>query len=330
MLYRWIVRCAWGTALAAALAYTATAQTDDFTRRLLDGQKLRSEDRYTEARALYRNLLSRVRQGQSNDRREALVENELGLDEQDSGNYAAAETAFNTGLQRVRTAAADNSLLITLETHLAELYIAESRAEDAEPILRRTLAAARASKTAHPLAVSVLNEDLAVVCIMRRKFAEPEGLLRESQVLIAKEFGPDDERLTSGLLTYAGFLAAQHRYAEAVVPAEHAWHILSVSSKPIPKPYQASALSVLGAVYYRVGRMDEALDCAHRSVDLALASLGPHHPRLGLYYGSYASILKAAGRGDEAKAMQRKAGEIMGQSAASLAGGYTVNVASLH
>jgi hypothetical protein len=165
-----ILRCALGTVIAAALASSAAAQPDDFIGRLRQGQQLRAHNRLADARTVYRDLLRDVREHPSNSRLEGLVLDNLALDEQDRGDYAAAETAYNHGLAAVQGLPADDYVLIGLKTHLSELSIAENRPEDAEPILRQSLAALRSSTTRDPMALAVTSEDLAVVCIMRRKF----------------------------------------------------------------------------------------------------------------------------------------------------------------
>jgi tetratricopeptide (TPR) repeat protein len=123
-------------------------------------------------------------------------------------------------------------------------------------------------------------------------------------------------------------LTAEHRYAEAVVPAERAWQILQASPIAIPRPYLASALGVLGMVYHHTGRTAEAKSYARQAVDMAEASLGPQHPRLGLYLANYAAILKQAGHRSEAKAIRKRADEIRDQNPAA-GTGYTINVAAL-
>jgi tetratricopeptide (TPR) repeat protein len=322
------VRFAPATALAAALVCAAAAQTEDFARRLAAGQQLRARDRFDDARTAFRDLLRDVRKENSDPRIEALVLDNLALDEQDSGDYPAAETAFNHGLAAFHTNHTADPTAIALKTHLAELYIAEVRSEDAEPLLRQAVETLRSSPLPDPMALSTAEEDLAVVSIMRRKFEEPETLLRHSQALVENTLGPDSPRLTASLLTYAGLLTAEHRYAEAVAPAERAWRILCHSASPVPKPYRASALSVLGAVYFHTGRLAEAESSARQSVELADQSLGPQHPRLGLYLLNYATILKQAGHKSDAKAVQKRADEIINQYPAA-GSGYTVNVASL-
>jgi tetratricopeptide (TPR) repeat protein len=106
--------------------------------------------------------------------------------------------------------------------------------------------------------------------------------------------------------------------------------ILTGSANQASRPYIASAWSVLGAVYFHVGRIEEAEFCARNSVELGDASLGPEHPRMALYLTNYAVILKAAGRKNEAKAARKRADEILALNPTAGSGGYTVNVASLH
>ena len=73
----------------------------------------------------------------------------------------------------------------------------------------------------------------------------------------------------------------------------------------------------------------EAVRSARESVEVGEASLGPVHPRLGLYLANYASILRWAGHKSQAKVIQKRADEIMEQHPSHSSGGYTVNVASL-
>jgi len=316
--------------MVAALTGGASAQPADFSQRLREGQLLRAHDRFAEARQVYRALLQDVRKDSSNHRLEALVLDNLGVDEQDSGDYAAAETAFNHGISVFSAqAAADDPILVALKSHLAELYIAEIRPDDAEPLLRQTVAALRSSRVPSPIQLSVSTEDLAVVFILRRKFAEPEVLLRDAQSLIENAVGPDDPRLTSSLMTYAGLLIAQHRFAAAIEPAERALRLVNTTAIPITKPYIASVLSVLSAVYFHAGRRADAISYAHKAVEIAEASLGPQHPRLGLYLANYAYILRSGGHRNEAKAAQKRADEIVEQHPLAASRGYTVNVAAL-
>jgi hypothetical protein len=89
------VRYVWGTALAASLACGAAAQPESAEKQLADAQELRTFGRFAEARAIYLGLLHEVRKNPSANRLAAVVLDCLGVDDQDSGHYPEAETAFN-------------------------------------------------------------------------------------------------------------------------------------------------------------------------------------------------------------------------------------------
>ncbi len=325
MVCRRTLHCALGL---AALAGIAAAQTDDFALRFAQGEILRGHDRYADARQLHAGLLRDVRNAHFDHRFEAQVLDNLAQDDQDCGDYAAAETAFNHGLATIAGRNADDPIVISLKTHLAELYLAENRPEDAEPLLRQSIDALRVASIPDPVGLSVVDEDLAVVRIMRHKLDATEALLREAQALLEEHLGPDSPGLSASLLTYGGLLMAQHRYTDAIEPAEYAWKILNNGPAFVPKPYRASALSVLAGIYYHADRLNEAADCARQSIDLAEASLGARHPRVGFYLANYAAILKKLGRKTEAKAAQKRAESILDENPSPGAGN-TVNVASL-
>src|SRR5450631_2847967 len=82
--------CAGGLALATALVANAAVPAGNFNARLMEGQKLRAESRFAEARATYQALLQDVRKQPSSEWMEALIFDSLGIDEQDSGDYGAS------------------------------------------------------------------------------------------------------------------------------------------------------------------------------------------------------------------------------------------------
>lgn len=156
-----IVQCIWGTALAAVLTGSAAGQTADLSKRIVEAQELRSQDRFIEARAVYQALLRDIRKDSASHHLEALVFDCLGVDEQDRRDFGAAETAYNQGLASVQTKTPDDPALIALPTHLAELYIAEIRPDDgcgmaapAGPIARRS---ACTTESAHPTSLGDLQ-----------------------------------------------------------------------------------------------------------------------------------------------------------------------------
>jgi tetratricopeptide (TPR) repeat protein len=115
----------------AGSAPGAAAQ-DDNNDNLAEGRQLSREGRYAEARVRLAAAL-RNAQRDSDTRSVAMILDCLGVNEEDSGDYRQAETYLNHGLSTIQPYSPYEPALIDLQTHLAELYMAEMRPEDAEP-----------------------------------------------------------------------------------------------------------------------------------------------------------------------------------------------------
>lgn len=324
MLLLKYLRWVWGAALAAALAFGATTETSGVDKQLLEGRQLRAQGRYAEARQAIDALLRDTQRVPPESHLAAVVLDELGMNEGNLGNYGEGETAFNRALAILHGSAADDPALSSVKIHLAELYLAEWRPADADPLLRQASAALRSAAPTDRVALAAAYNDLAVACVMLRKHQEAETLLRQAQALIAAEFGPDDPMVANSLVPLAGALLAQRRYDEAVTVAEQAWHNLQSASASVAEPDLAGVLNVLSVVYFHAGRTAEAESYGRQAVARAEAVLGPRHPRLGLYLANYAAILKRMGRKDQAKEMQHRADAILAQI--SRGAGHTISV----
>jgi tetratricopeptide (TPR) repeat protein len=313
-------------ALATALAVAASAQTNAF-ERLADGQKLRAQGRFAEARGLFAQLLA---EAEPDGHNAAVILDNIGINEQEFGDFAKSEAAFNRSLDILRASHFSDPILTAVKTHLAELYIAEQRSDDALSLLRQATAGLRAALHTNRLALSLTYDDLATVYVIKHKYEDAETLLRQSLGMLETELGPDDVGLTGCLLTMVGLDLAEHRYTEAVGPAERAWQILRTSAEPVSTAYRAATFSVLGAVYLHTGRLTEAETFGRQAVELATATSGPDDPQLAVYLGNYANILRRADRKKEAKDFQGEADAITARNSYT-AGlyGYTVNVAAL-
>jgi tetratricopeptide (TPR) repeat protein len=314
------------TALSAAFAVTAAAQTNAFDR-LAEAQQLRAQTRFAEARTAFAQLLAGTA---ADSRNAAVILDDIGVNELEAGNYAKSEAAFNRSLDILRNSHFDDPILTAVKTHLGELYIAEQRSDDALSLLRQAAAGLRGAIHTNRLALALTYNDLATVYVLKHKFDEAETLLRQSMAMVETELGPDDIGIIGCLLTLTGLQLAQHRYAEAVGPAERAWQILRSSSESVSRTYQAATFSVLGAVYMHTGRLTEAETFARRAVEIAQAASSPDDPQLAVYLSNYANILRREDRKKDARDAQSRADAILARnSSAESLYGYTVNVAAL-
>jgi len=320
------VRYALGAALVAALAFGAAADTSSAATQLAEGRQLRAQGRYAEAREVVNAVLNDEQRVRPDSRFVAVILDELGMDENNLGNYRESEMAFNRSLAILHTSALDDPAATGARIHLAELYLSERRAADADPLLRRAAAGLQSSAQPDCKALAAAYDDLAVACVMQRKHQEAETLLRQAQALLEAELGPDHPMLANSLVPLAGLLLAEHRYSEAVVPAERAWHNLQSASAGVAEPDLATVLNVLSVVYFRAGHTAEAESYGRQCIARAEAVFGPQHPSLGLYLANYAAILKQMGRKSQAKGIQQRADAILAQNARDNSGGHTISV----
>jgi tetratricopeptide (TPR) repeat protein len=311
-----------GTALAIVLATGAASQTTLETEQLDAGQQLRAHGRYNEARTVFANLLRDVNSGKSGSRVAGIVLDNAGINETHAGNYAAAETAFNQSLTLLHESPTGDPIMAAVKTHLSELYIAEQRPQDAEPLLRQAAASIRSNVHTDGVALSEIYDNLAVVCGLLRKRGEAEMLLRNSTAILEKQVGPDNPRFADPLLTYAGLLVVEHHYTNALVPAERAWQILR-KSDGVADSYLAGAACILASVYYHLGRNADAESYARKAIELGESAFGPDHPQVASYLANYAVILKRRDR-KEAKEVQERADAIRARSTSDSLAGYTV------
>jgi tetratricopeptide (TPR) repeat protein len=319
----------WGLILATTITFGAAAQTASLAERLLQGQQMHANGRNAEARTIFLSLLRDTRNDPPDDRRDAIVLDSLGLSEMDSGKYAEAETAFNRALSTLHASGAGDSVLADLKTHLAELYVVERRPTDAEPLLRQALAIRRSEESPAPVTRSLTYNVLAMACTMQGKRQEAETLLRQALALLEAELGPNDPALTGSLFAYAGLLMSEHRFADAVAPAERAWQILHSNVPDVAAPYLAGASGVLSAVYLHMGRTVDAESFARQAVELAEAAFGRDQPQVGFYLAHYAAVLKRQNRKKEALEIQHRADAILAKRPAANLGGLTINVDAL-
>jgi len=314
-------------ALAAGLGCAAAPGSGRQT--LPEAQKLFQAGCHSKARVEFAAALREAESGGADSRSVAMIFDFMGVNEEDSGNFRQAETLLNRGLSTIHPYAPHDPVLIDLEDHLAEVYLSEVRPEDAEAMLRHSLDALRRAARPEPRLIARADQDLALACMMQHRYDESAELLREGQVLLETQYGPDHPRLAGGLLAYAALLSAEHKYAEAVAPAERACQILRTACLPPNTTQLANASTSLASLYFRAGRTKEAAALASQAVDLAEEIEEPNHPTLALCLANYAYILQHTGHKREAKAFQKKAEEIARQAYPNGSGGDTINVAAL-
>ncbi len=131
------------------------------------------------------------------------------------GNYPEAEKQLAAALKEAEGfGPQDPRLAINLD-NLAELYRAQGRYAEAEPLYKRALAIfEKALGPEHP-DVAINLDNLAGLYHAQGKYAEAEPLVKRALAIFEKVLGPEHPHVATGLENYAALLRNTGRSAEA-------------------------------------------------------------------------------------------------------------------
>ena len=131
------------------------------------------------------------------------------------GDYAEAESRFDAALKEAEAFGPEDPRLAMSLNNLAELYRAQGRYGEAEPLYRRSLAIwEKALGPEHPDVATSLN-NLALLYDAQGRYPEAEPLYRRALAIREKALGPEHPDMAQSLENYAGLLRATGREVEA-------------------------------------------------------------------------------------------------------------------
>src|ERR1035437_2666457 len=180
-----------GATLVAAFACAAVAQSVDAGKQVAEGQQLRAQGRYADAQKVLAALRREMERTQPPGPFLATVLDNQAMAEMNLGNYLEAESLLTRSLGMWRKAGAADAGATAAEGHLAELYLAERRAADAEPLLRETIATLESAALPDRVAMAVNLTDMAVVYASQKRLREAERQLQRALGLLEAELGKD-------------------------------------------------------------------------------------------------------------------------------------------
>ena len=180
----------------------------------------RAQGRYTEAEALSKRALAIKEKARWRAR--ASVQGGLwetymaaGVKAYQQGNYPEAEKQLGAALKEAEGFGPQDPRLATSLNNLAELYRAQGRYAEAEPLHQRALAIReKALGPEHP-AVGVSLSNLAALYSGQGKYADAEPLYKRSLAILEKALGSEHPRVATSLNNLALLYGAQGRYGEA-------------------------------------------------------------------------------------------------------------------
>ena len=150
--------------------------------------------------------------------------------------------------------------------NLAELYRAQGRYAEAEPLYKRSLAIKeKALGPEHPDVAKVLN-NLAFLYDNQGRYADAESVYRRALAISEKALGPEHPLVANSLNNLALLYRNQGRYADAEPLYKRSLAIFEKALGP-DHPNVAASLNNLANLYKDQGRYAEALALVRRNIE---------------------------------------------------------------
>ncbi len=221
--------------------------------------------------------------------------------------YIAAAAFFERALAIWEQAlGADHPNVATSLNNLAELYRAQGRHAEAEPLVCRALAIFEQALGAdHPLVATNLN-NLALLYQAQGRPAEAEPLHLRALAIREQALGPDHPNVAASLNNLAELYRAQGRPAEAEPLCHRALAIFEQALGP-DHPDVAQSLNNLALLYQARDRHAEAEPLFRRALAISEQALGPDHPHVAINLNNLGGLYHAQGRHAEAEPLFRRA-----------------------
>ena len=190
--------------------------------------------------------------------------------------------------------------------NLAELYRAQGRHAEAEPLFRRALEASeRVLGKEHPDTLMSVN-NLALLYQAQGHHAEAEPLFRRALEASERVLGKEHPQTLTNVNNLAELYRAQGHHAEAEPLYRRA---LETQERVLGKEHPSTLLSVnnLAALYQTQGRHAEAEPLYRRTLEAQERVLGKEHADTLMSVGNLALLYQTQGRHAEAEPLYRRA-----------------------
>ena len=224
------------------------------------------------------------------------------------GRYDKAEPILEQVSQNARQLGDMHPALAFALSNLADLYRVEGKPARSEPLLKRTLAIYETALGPESLKVGETLMDMSIDSITEKKYALAEEDLDRALRIFRRTSGPDSANVAVAEYRLATAYMNQGKHAEAESLLRHS---LAIAEKTWPDGH-----SVVAACLYEMAEAERSqrhyadAELLYQKSIAMYEKFGPVGS-LGLTVAlkQYASLLKT-GRGDEAKALEKRAQEM--------------------
>ena len=304
-------------AISLLSAACCAAQTEDGpTARLLMGIAVSAQESGDLPRAEKLNreaLAAFAAQGASDGRDGLRCLVNLGVVLSMEGKFADSEQIDRIALAKLRAQPLSEDYAAALNG-LGNALAKRGRAKEAAEAFRQAIAIwERLLGSNHPnLASSLMN--LGSLLAAEHRYGEAEALMDRALAIDARNFSADHTRIAIDLNDEAGLLLDRKQWAEAERLLLRAASILEQSALlSNGRPSNATLGEVwanLGEVYRRERRLEESRDYFERGIKILDLQWGSTDPRLLVWLGNYASVLRSFEEYTEAGKLELQATRI--------------------
>jgi CHAT domain-containing protein/Tfp pilus assembly protein PilF len=204
-----------------------------------------------------------------------------------------------------KMAAPNDSLVATTLEKLAQIYRAQARYAEAEPLFKRSLAIReKVLGPDHP-EVGQSFDNLAALYRIQARYAEAEPLVKRALVIREKALGSNHPDVGRSLNSLAELYRVQGRYVDALTLYNRSLVIFEKSLGP-DHPLVATVLNNLALLYMNQGRYADAEPLYKRSLAIRERVLGPDHPDVAQSLNNLAELYKEQGRYADAEPLLKR------------------------
>ncbi len=281
--------------------------------------ELQQQGKFADGERLAQAALRQAMDAKASSADVASLLNLVGLIEQDLGKYLEAEKSY---LGALREAPRESALHQSARNNLVTLYIEVRRWRKAEQLLMASIEEGNRD--------SADSLQLSLAAVYHGQAKLPDALKLYQKVLVLREtsYGADHPALVPVLNNLGLCLSRLGRQEEALKHLERSNDILR-RQLPIADVAIAKQRINIAHVLCLARRCGDAEPLAREAVAGVAKSLGTQHSTVALALSVHATILKKLGRKSEARALEKRATQILRQSAAGNIERYTVDFTDL-
>jgi len=247
----------------------------------------------------------------------AVARNDLGELRRQQGDYeSAAKILGDLARDAEAKLGASNPQFPSFLNNLAGVYRDQERYDEAETLLRRSLALRRGAKAPDPYSVATAELNLAEIYREQGKFEDAAPLYTSALADARQALGPDNPELSEFLAQLAVLRRDQGQLAKAEPPLREALALAERGHDP-DAPRVAQSHLDLADLLRRRGRCAAARPHLERALAIREKAFGPAHPDVAEALAASASCRPAdpAGRRAARGELDRAIGILQGSEA---------------